>query len=72
MGRLAVLLLAQRAISEGPRWTRAVGGLSPAILGNVHEQAWKDHLRLLAAALLTGFLSSQRECFSLVCCVAQL
>src|ERR1041384_6135461 len=27
------------------------GGLIRAILGNVHEQAWKDHLYSLAAAL---------------------
>jgi hypothetical protein len=30
---------------------RAQWGLIRAILGNVHEQAWKDHLYSLAAAL---------------------
>jgi hypothetical protein len=30
------------------------GGLIRVIPGNVHEQAWKDHLWSLAAALLDG------------------
>jgi hypothetical protein len=45
-------VLAQRAASEGPRWTRAVGGAHPGYpWENVHEQAWKDHIRSLAAVL---------------------
>ena len=38
------------------------GRLIRAILGNVHEQAWKDHLWSLAAALLNAILSILREC----------
>jgi hypothetical protein len=43
-------VLAQRAGSEGPRWTRAVGDSSEPSF-DVYEQAWKDHHWSLAAAL---------------------
>jgi hypothetical protein len=34
-------VLAQRAPSEGPRWTRAVGDSPNHPKDEVHEQAWK-------------------------------
>jgi len=34
-------VLAQRAVSEDPRWTRAVGNSSGPSWANVNEQAWK-------------------------------
>ena len=64
---LAAPLRAKWGKSEGPRlgyWHVSAfqwwagekvarsGGLIRVILGNVHEQAWKDHLWSLAAALL--------------------
>ncbi len=45
-------VLAQRAASEGPRWTRAVGDSSWPSWGNVYEQARMDYLELLTAILL--------------------
>ena len=40
-------VLAQRAVSEDPRWTRAVGGLIRAILGK-HQRASLEELSLVA------------------------
>jgi hypothetical protein len=44
-------VLAQRAASEDPRWTRAVGDSSGLSGDNINKQAWKDHLWSLPAAL---------------------
>jgi len=45
-------VLAQRAVSEDPRWTRAVGDSFEPSRDNEYEQAWKDNRWSLAAALL--------------------
>src|SRR5437016_872744 len=50
MARMSPLCSRNARPKKGPRWTRAVGDIR-AILGNVHEQAWKDYLYSLAAAL---------------------
>ena len=47
-------MLAQRAVSEDPRWTRAVeGSIGPSRV-NSDKQAWKSYRYVLAAALLDG------------------
>ena len=38
-------LLAQRAVENSPRWTRAVGDQSDHPLVKRSEQAWTEHLR---------------------------
>ncbi len=47
---------------------RAQWGTHPGHPRNVHEQAWKDHLRLLAAALLNELF--EQPAGSLSSCVA--
>jgi hypothetical protein len=37
-------VLAQRAASEGPRWTRAVEDQSASIPKRDNEQAWREHV----------------------------
>ena len=44
-------VLAQRAVSEDPRWTRAVGNSSGPSQSTVTKQAWRHYLDLLTAAL---------------------
>jgi hypothetical protein len=44
-------VLAQRAVSEDPRWTRAVEGSVGPSRENSDEQAWKSYRYVLAAAL---------------------
>jgi len=44
MGSLVVLLLAERAPSEGPRSTRAIEDQPGYPMIEKHERAWKDHV----------------------------
>jgi len=44
MGSLVVLLLAERAPSEGPRSTRAIEDQPGYPMIEKHERAWKDQL----------------------------
>ena len=63
-------VLAQRAVSEDPRWTRAVGDSSGPSQDNINELAWTSHLGSLAAALLISLFEHPARVFS--CVLARL
>jgi hypothetical protein len=48
------LVLAQRAVSEDPRWTRAVRDPSGPSEDNVNKQVWMNHLWSLTALFGQG------------------
>ena len=71
-------MLAQRAVWEDPRWTRAVEDrldrphclemIRPLLcVGSSNEQAWKDHLQWSFDARRLGFTQAA---FSVSCSVA--
>ncbi len=50
-------MLAQRAVSEDPRWTRAVGDSSGPSWDSVDEQARKSHVSYSLRPCWTNVLS---------------